>query len=62
MRFRWSSLRSRERGEEVFEGEGQGGWWELLKRKAGKEVFLEVGQVEEQFPQMMFNLPFLVSS
>lgn len=61
LRFKWSSLRSRERGKEVFEGE-QSSWWELLKRKAGKEVRLEVGLVEEQFPQMMFNTQLLVSS
>lgn len=50
------------RGKEVFEGEGQSSWWELFKRKAGKEVYLEVGLVEEQFPKMMFNIQFLVSS
>lgn len=61
LRFEWSSLRSRERGKEVSEGE-QSSWWELLKRKAGKEVHLEVGLVEEQLPKMMFNIQFLVSS
>lgn len=41
---------------------GQGSRWELFRRKTGKEVYLDMGMIEEQIPKMMFNIRFLVST